>query len=56
MVTVGLSVFAHGATSWLGSESYGDWYHTTERADPGIPEAAGGPESPVSGRLDAPPP
>jgi NhaP-type Na+/H+ or K+/H+ antiporter len=55
MVTVGLSVFAHGATSWFGSEAYGDWYGKTERADPGIPEAAGGLESPVSGRLDPPP-
>ncbi|MDX2381460.1 MAG: cation:proton antiporter, partial [Acidimicrobiia bacterium] len=55
MVTVGLSVFVHGATSWFGSESYADWYDTTEQADPGIPEAAGGPESPVSGRLDPPP-
>ena len=56
MVTVGLSVFAHGVTSWFGSESYGDWYHKTERADPGIPEAAEGPESPLSGRLDPPAP
>lgn len=55
MVTVGLSVAAHGATSWFGSESYGNWYSTTERADPGIPEAAESPESSVSGRLDAPP-
>jgi len=54
MVTVGLSVFAHGATSWFGSESYGDWYSTGQDADPGIPEAAEGPESPVSGRHDAP--
>jgi NhaP-type Na+/H+ or K+/H+ antiporter len=56
MVTVGLSVFAHGATSWFGSEAYGDWYHKTERADPGIPEATEGPESPLSGRLDPPSP
>ena len=56
MVTVGLSVFAHGATSWFGSESYGDWYHKTERADPDIPEATEGPESPLSGRLDPPSP
>jgi NhaP-type Na+/H+ or K+/H+ antiporter len=56
MVTVGLSVFAHGATSWFGSESYGNWYQTTERADPGIPEAAERPQSPLPGRLDAPSP
>jgi NhaP-type Na+/H+ or K+/H+ antiporter len=55
MVTVGLSVFAHGATSWSGSESYGNWYHTTEQADPDIPEAAERPQSPLPGRLDAPP-
>jgi NhaP-type Na+/H+ or K+/H+ antiporter len=55
MVTVGLSVFLHGATSWFGSEAYADWYQTTEEADPDIPEAAEGPESPLSGRHDAPP-
>ncbi len=26
MVTVGLSIYAHGATSWFGSESYGRWH------------------------------
>ena len=26
MVTVGLSIYAHGAASWRGSESYGRWY------------------------------
>jgi NhaP-type Na+/H+ or K+/H+ antiporter len=55
MITVGLSVFAHGATSWFGSEAYADWYETTEEANPDIPEAAEGPESALSGRLDAPP-
>ena len=55
MVTVGLSVFAHGATSWIGSESYGNWYLATEQADPDIPEAAERPQSPLPGRLDAPP-
>ena len=55
MVTVGLSVFLHGATSWFGSEAYADWYQTTEEANPDIPEAAEGPESPFSGRHDAPP-
>jgi len=54
MITVGLSVFVHGATSWFGSEAYADWYQTSEEADPDIPEAAGGPESAVSGRLDPP--
>lgn len=54
MITVGLSVVAHGATSWFGSESYADWYTTTEQADPSIPEATESPESPVSRRLDPP--
>jgi NhaP-type Na+/H+ or K+/H+ antiporter len=26
MVTVGLSIYAHGTTSWFGSESYGRWH------------------------------
>jgi hypothetical protein len=30
--------------------------NSTERADPSIPEAAEGPESPLSGRLDPPSP
>jgi NhaP-type Na+/H+ or K+/H+ antiporter len=55
MITVGLSVFAHGATSWFGSESYADWYLANEEADPGIPEADEGPERSISGRHDAPP-
>jgi NhaP-type Na+/H+ or K+/H+ antiporter len=54
MITVGLSVFAHGATSWFGSESYADWYHTTEQANPKAPEADEGPEHPISRRHDAP--
>ena len=32
MITVGLSVFAHGATSWAGSESYADWYEKSTRS------------------------
>ena len=55
MVTVGLSVLAHGATSWFGSQAYGNWYRTAQEAATDIPEAAGGPESPLSGRLDPPP-
>jgi hypothetical protein len=55
MITVGLSAFAHGATSRFGSEADADWYETTEEAHPNIPEAAEGPESSLSGRLDAPP-
>jgi hypothetical protein len=49
-------VLAHGATSWFGSESYADWYSRTSEADPGIAEAADGPESPLTGTLDAPSP
>ena len=30
MVTVGFSVYAHGATSWVGSESYADWWERHE--------------------------
>ena len=32
MVTVGLSVFAHGLTAWHGSESYADWVSRTPTA------------------------
>lgn len=55
MITVAVSVLAHGATSWFGSESYGDWYQKQERADPEIPEAADGPDTRLSRRLDPPP-
>jgi NhaP-type Na+/H+ or K+/H+ antiporter len=30
MVTVGVSVYAHGATSWIGSESYANWWERHE--------------------------
>jgi NhaP-type Na+/H+ or K+/H+ antiporter len=39
MVTVGISVFAHGATSWIGSQSYGNWW-TRHQAD--TPKASEG--------------
>lgn len=32
MITVGLSVFAHGMTAWHGSESYADWVSRTPAA------------------------
>ena len=32
MITVGLSVFAHGMTAWHGSESYADWVSRTPKA------------------------
>ena len=32
MVTVGLSVFAHGVTAWHGSEAYANWAARTEPA------------------------
>ena len=32
MITVGLSVFAHGLTAWNGSESYADWVDQTHTA------------------------
>jgi NhaP-type Na+/H+ or K+/H+ antiporter len=59
MVTVGMSVYVHGATSWIGSESYANWWErhqaatteTTEEqsdVDVNLPQrfrAAGMPES-----------
>jgi NhaP-type Na+/H+ or K+/H+ antiporter len=33
MVTVGLSIYAHGATSWFGSESYGRWYQRQQKGE-----------------------
>ncbi len=54
MVTVGLSIFAHGATSWFGSESYADWYERVEPSDPEIPEAAGAPHISIRGLIDTP--
>jgi NhaP-type Na+/H+ or K+/H+ antiporter len=39
MITVGISVFTHGATSWIGSQSYGNWWAQHE---PGTREAAEG--------------
>jgi NhaP-type Na+/H+ or K+/H+ antiporter len=38
-LTVGMSVLAHGATSWIGSERYAAWYEARVRTDPNIPEA-----------------
>jgi NhaP-type Na+/H+ or K+/H+ antiporter len=38
-VTVGMSVLAHGATSWIGSERYAAWYQTRVQTDPSLPEA-----------------
>lgn len=35
-VTVGISVFAHGATSWIGSQSYAAWW---DKHQAGAPEA-----------------
>lgn len=59
MITVAMSVYAHGATSWIGSDSYADWWErhqastseTTEEqsdVDVNLPQrfrAAGMPES-----------
>ena len=33
MVTVGLSIYAHGATSWFGSESYGRWHQRRQKGE-----------------------
>ena len=42
LITVGISVFAHGATSWAGSEAYADWYEgsTSRRVAPSEGEVA----------------
>lgn len=37
MITVGVSVFAHGVTSWAGSEMYADWYEESSVVDEGQP-------------------
>jgi hypothetical protein len=33
-ITVGISVFAHGATSWIGSQSYANWWEEHEAEAP----------------------
>jgi NhaP-type Na+/H+ or K+/H+ antiporter len=33
-ITVGISVFAHGATSWIGSQSYSNWWEQHEAEAP----------------------
>jgi NhaP-type Na+/H+ or K+/H+ antiporter len=38
-VTVGMSVLAHGATSWIGSERYAAWYGAMVRTHTNMPEA-----------------
>ena len=38
-LTVGMSVLAHGATAWIGSERYAAWYEARVRTDPNMPEA-----------------
>jgi len=47
-VTVLVSVLAHGATSRMASEWYGDWYEGRVSVDPAIPEAGRVPH--VAGR------
>jgi NhaP-type Na+/H+ or K+/H+ antiporter len=53
MITVGLSVFAHGVTAWHGSESYADWVEETQ---PAIADEADGtdPDLNVPGRFQSP--
>ncbi len=38
-LTVGLSVFAHGATAWLGANRYADWYAAHRGLHPAMPES-----------------
>ena len=33
MVTVGLSIYAHGATFWFGSEPYGRWHQRQQKGE-----------------------
>ncbi|MDJ0791288.1 MAG: sodium:proton antiporter [Acidimicrobiia bacterium] len=53
MVTVALSVFAHGATSWNGSESYGSWCEENAEAEVEKSEAET-PARPVPHRFRSP--
>lgn len=56
-VTVGLSVYAHGATAWWGSNRYADWYESNGDEDARIPESGDVPHVPGSrwiGRIDQP--
>ena len=41
MVTVGLSIYAHGATSWFGSESYGRWHQRQQKGEQPADQPAG---------------
>jgi NhaP-type Na+/H+ or K+/H+ antiporter len=36
VITVGISVFAHGATSWIGSQSYANWWERHEAEAPEV--------------------
>jgi len=53
MVTVGVSVYAHGATSWIGSESYADWWERHEAVTPQTTEKRSTPDVNVPQRFRA---
>ncbi len=40
LLTVAISLVAHGATAAWGARRYADWFGRASAADPGIPEAA----------------
>ena len=54
MITVGLSVFAHGLTAWHGSESYADWVSRTPAAAAHLQEGETAPDLNVPGRFQSP--
>jgi NhaP-type Na+/H+ or K+/H+ antiporter len=49
--TVGLSIYAHGATAWWGSNRYAAWYESQHAHHGEMPENESVPEVPVSRRL-----
>jgi NhaP-type Na+/H+ or K+/H+ antiporter len=64
-ITVGISVFAHGATSWIGSQSYANWWEqheaeapeamlTTDVTDVNAPHRFRDPGMPEDASADAP--
>jgi NhaP-type Na+/H+ or K+/H+ antiporter len=49
--TVGLSVYAHGASAWWGSNLYANWYESYGDESAGFSESGEVPDVPVSRRL-----
>ena len=53
-ITVGISVFAHGMTSWIGSQAYGDWWEQHSAGGPSVMEADDGSDVSAPHRFRAP--